>query len=355
MNPLRSSSRLATASLTALLLAGCGSGSSGNQQVLDDAAYEKKSIVTVKEFIQKNLDDLTAAAAGIEMAAPAPDADGWNATADKATVDAMKAEWKKARVAYESIEGAIAVVFPDLDVSTDARYDDFLSTAPDDDLFDDNGVTGVHAIERILWSDQIPAKVVAFESALKGYKKAAFPANLTEATEFKTKLCHRLTVETQKMSADFKTLALDAPSAYRGVIGSAHEQVEKINKAATGEEESRYAQFTLADMRANIAAAQETYDAFQPWLLTKQGGPEIDMKILADFAQLKASNDKVPGDSLPDVPEGWSSDNPSDAMLATPFGQLYKVIKFNSDEKQDGSLVFEMNASATLLGVKPLP
>ena len=352
MIPLRSSARLAIASLVAVL-AGCGG--SGNQQVLTDAEYEKKTIVTVKEFIQKNLDDLAAAAAGIEAKAPAPDADGWNAMADKGAIDAMKAEWKKARIAYESVEGAIAVVFPELDRSTDARYDDFVETTPDADLFDDSGVTGVHAIERILWADQIPEKVVAFESKLKNYIKPAFPANATEAQEFKEKLCHRLTAEAQDMSKQFKGLALDAPSAYRGVIGSAHEQVEKIEKAATGEEESRYAQFTLADMRTNIAAARATYEAFQPWLLTKQGGDAIDKKILAAFAQLKASNDKLSGDSLPDVPEGWTSEKPSDAMLATPFGELYKVIKFNSDEKQDGSLVFEMNASASLLGVGELP
>lgn len=352
MISLRSSARLATASLVAILFAGCGGG--GNQQVLDDAEREKEAIVTVKTFIQKNLDDLAAAAAAIEAKAPAPDADGWNAMADQAAVEAMKAEWKKARLAYESVEGAIAVVFPGLDVSTDARYDDFVETSPDVDLFDDNGVTGVHAIERILWADQIPEKVAAFESQLKNYKKPAFPANAAEATEFKEKLCHRLTLETQEMATKFKGLALDAPSAYRGVIGSAHEQVEKIDKAATGEEESRYAQFTLADMRANIAAARKTYEAFQPWLLTKQGGPEIDKKILAAFAQLKVSYDKLPGDSLPDVPEGWTSDHPTDALLASPFGELFKVIQFHSDEAQAGSLVFEMNASASLLGVAPL-
>jgi iron uptake system component EfeO len=344
--------RLAVALLVALLGAACGD--SGNQLAIDDAKHEKDAVITVKMFIQKSLDDLAMAAVAIEAKAPAPDADGWSATADKAAVDAMKAEWKNARRAYESVEGAIAVLFPGLDVSTDARYDAFIATSRDDDPFDDSGVTGVHAIERILWSDQIPAKVVAFEAALPNYSKPAFPASAAEATAFKEKLCHRLTLETQEMATRFKALALDAPSAYRGVIGSAHEQVEKIGKAATGEEESRYAQFTLADMRANIAAARTTYDAFEPWLATKKGGTELDAKIKESFGKLTASYDKLPGDALPDVPEGWTSDNPSAAALATPFGELYKVIQFESDPKKEGSLVFEMNTSASLLGVKAL-
>src|SRR5262245_11460581 len=129
---------LALSASLSLLLAACGG--SGNQQVLDDKARETEATLAVKAFVQKNIDELSKAAALPEQAAPAPDADGWNATADKAAVDAMKAEWKKARRAFESVEGAIAVVFPDLDFATDARYDDFITAGGDDNLFDDQGV-----------------------------------------------------------------------------------------------------------------------------------------------------------------------------------------------------------------------
>ena len=124
-----------------------------NEKLVTDAEYQDQAVLSVKTFIQQNLDAFAAAAVALQAAAPAPDADGWSAAADAAAVDAMKAEWKKARQAYEHVEGAIAVVFPDLDVSTDAHYDAFIEAAPDADLFDDTGVTGVHAIERILWSD----------------------------------------------------------------------------------------------------------------------------------------------------------------------------------------------------------
>lgn len=346
-------STLALSASLALLVTACGGD--GNQTVLDDKARADAAIVTVKAFIQKNLDDLEKASTALAAAAPAPDADGWDATADKAAVDKMKEEWKKARRAYESIEGAIAVVFPELDVTTDARYDDFIGSSPDDNLFDDQGVTGVHAIERILWADQIPATVVAFEAALPGYKVAAFPKNQAEATDFKDKLCARLTADTHSMADQFKKLALDVPSAYRGVIGSAEEQVEKINKAATGEEESRYAQYTLADMRANVAAARETYNAFRDWLLTKKDGDLKDKEITDAFAKLDEAYAKISGDNLPAVPEGWSSDHPTEMQLATPFGALFTLVRFQSDPKEDGSLVYRMNESADMLGINPLP
>src|SRR5262249_14032903 len=158
--------------------------------------------------------------------------------------------------------------------------------APDPDLFDDQGVTGVHAIERILWSDEIPEAVLDFESALPNYEPAAFPATEAEADGFKNKLCARLAAGSAQRQKDLQGRARDAPSAYRGVIGSMAEQVEKIDKASTGEEESRYAQYTLADMRANVAAGQTTYAAFQPWLRSKTDGPHVDEEILDGFERV---------------------------------------------------------------------
>lgn len=342
---------LAIAASLALAAAGC---ESDNQQIIKDASNEEKAILAVKSIIQGHLDNLYEAAKALEAAAPEADADGWSATADAAAVNAMKEQWKKARLAYESVEGAIAVVFPDLDVSTDARYDHFIEVAPDDNLFDDTGVTGVHGIERILWSDSIPAPVVSFESGLANYKAAAFPANEQEAKDFKTKLCARFTADAKAMAEGFKPKALDATAAYRGVIGSLEEQIEKVNKAATGEEESRYAQFTLGDMKQNVAAGRATYGAFQAWVLDK-GGAEIDAGIVAGFQRLDDAYAALQGDALPPVPDGWSSENPTKDHLATPFGQLFAKIKAEADAAAAGSLVSEMLESADLLGIDPLP
>jgi iron uptake system component EfeO len=184
---------------------------------------------------------------------------------------------------------------------------------------------------------------------------SAFPANEAQAREYKEKLLGRLVLDVKDMKSQFGPLALDTASAFRGVIGSMGEQIEKANKAATGEEESRYAQYTLADMKANVDAGISIYAAFKPWLLEKQGGKELDAKIAAGFKRIQDAYAKLPGDALPEVPSTWSSANPSAQDLATPFGQLYTTLTTEADPNQDGSLVNAMEASADLLGIPRLP
>jgi iron uptake system component EfeO len=309
---------------------------------------DEQALLDVKSYIAGNMDDLSAAVQELQQAAPATAWMGQDLTP-------MKTAWKKARKSYEHIEGAVAVLFPDIDYSTDQRYDAFLAQdGPDDDLFDDMGVTGIHAIERILWSDSIPAKVVMFESRLPGYQPAAFPTTDAQAKEFHDKLCGRLVKDVSTMREQFRPLALDPAAAYRGVIGSINEQVEKANKAATGEEESRYAQFTLADMRANVEAGVVTYQAFRPWLLSKMGS-DLDGKISAGFQRLQTAYDMLMGDSVPAVPDDWSSQEPSNADLATPFGMLWSAVQRESDATIDGSLVQVMTQSADVMGIAELP
>ncbi|HLL53922.1 MAG TPA: imelysin family protein [Myxococcaceae bacterium] len=313
------------------------------------------ALLTVKGYIQGNLDALHDAVVQLQKDAPLPDEDGWSATRDAAAVSRMKDSWKRARHSYEHVEGAIAVLFPEYDHSTDERYDGFIATRPDDNLFDGQGVTGIHAAERILWADSIPPRVTEFESGLPAYSPAAFPADARQARDFKEGLLGRLVADVRAMRDQFRPLALDTPAAYRGVIGSMAEQLEKTRLAATGEEESRYARHTLADMRANVTAGVETYKAFQPWLRSLRGGPALDARILAGFQRLQDRYASLPGDALPEVPATWSSQNPSAEDLATPFGQLYQLLEEEADPDRDGSLVNAMNASALLLGIEPLP
>lgn len=330
-----------------LLLSGCGGD---NTVVLDDAEREAQAILEVKKHIQTNLDALNTAVVALCAAAPAPDADGWNATADGAAVEAMRSEWRRARIAYESVEGALAVVFPELDYSLDARYDAFIETTPDIDLFDDTGVTGMHAVERVLWSDAIPEHVLLFESALPNYKAAAFPQDQKEATSFKNGLCARMVADVDSMRSQWKDLALTTDAAYYGAIGSMGEQAEKVFKAATGEEESRYARFTLGDMRANVAAGKATYAAFKPWVLSKDGGADLDRTITEGFASLEASYATIEGDALPEVPAGWTSANPPKEMLETPFGKLFVVVEEHADTENKASLVSAMTSAGALFG-----
>src|SRR5262249_43498153 len=148
------------------------------------------------------------------------------------------------------------------DFAIDARYDDQLaelvSEGGDDDLFDREGVTGMHAIERILYSDGIRQEVIDFESMLPGYQPARFPQTADEAMAFKTQLLQRLIDDVTELQQQWDAAGnnLDIGSAFQGLVSLMNEQAEKVNLAATGEEESRYADMTLFDLRNNLAGTK---------------------------------------------------------------------------------------------------
>src|SRR5262249_57929691 len=128
----------------------------------------------------------------------------------------------------------IAPLFPDLDSSLDARYDDFLTQlgpAGDPNLFDDQGVTGLHAIERILYADTTPAHVVDGEKALSGYVAAAPPANAQEADAFKNKLCAKLIADAELLESQWSPQKIDIGGAFQGLVSLMNEQREKVTKA----------------------------------------------------------------------------------------------------------------------------
>lgn len=331
------------------------SNESENSDSGAELSAENQAILSVKAYVAQELENLHEAAVAIQDAAPEPDSDGWNATDDEEAVLAMRGAWKDARDAYERIEGAIAVLFPNYDASTDERYDGFIEEAADENLFDGEGVTGVHAIERILWAGEHPQHVLDFESALPNYAEAAFPASKAEATDFVDGLAQRLVDDTAAMASEFEPLALDAPSAFRGVIGSMLEQSEKIALAATGEDESRYAQYTLGDMRANAEGGQQIFEAFLPWL-DEQGknGKALGEQITEEFGALASYYGGIEGDAIPEVPETWNQDAPSEDDLETDYGQLYLRVTEASDAEADGSLVQLMLDAADLLGIADL-
>ena len=310
-----------------------------------------QAIAAVKAYVTSELQSLHDAATAIQTAAPDADADGWNYTDDQDAVDAMRSAWSDARISYERIEGAIAVLFPDHDASTDERYDGFIQEAADANLFDGMGVTGVHGIERILWANTPRDVVVAFESALDDYTVAAMPATMQEAADFRTGLCQRLMDDVAEMQTLFAPLALDTMAAYMGVVDSMAEQTEKIDLAATGAEESRYAEHTLADMRANLEGGMQLYAAFEPWVAVSPAGDgsAANAAVAAGFARVQAGYAPLTGDALPAVPEGWDPDAPTAEHLATPYGTLWTLLKTEADPATAGTLVADMIAASSIL------
>jgi iron uptake system component EfeO len=314
-----------------------------------DADYQAEVVASMHVAIGAELADLVAAARDLQAAAPTH---AWNATADAAAIEAMRDAWKRTRVAYEHVEGATAPIFGDLDVTMDARYDDYLAeTGPagDQALFDATGVTGMHGIERILYAPAIRPEVIAFERTLPGYQAAAYPATDVEAMSFKTVLVQKLIDDARSLHDQWQPAAIDIGAAYQGLVGLMNEQKEKVNLAATGEEESRYANLTLFDLRNNLDGTKQVYELFRAWIQFKDGS-EPDHMIQGRFAALTSLYAQTPGDSLPAVPADWSSDHPTPKNLATPFGVLWKTLQDNVDPRADGSVVFEMNEIATLLG-----
>jgi iron uptake system component EfeO len=333
-----------------LALALCGfAGCDNDDDKGDSAELEEQATLEVKEFVDSQVTKLVQAAEDIREAAPEPDEDGWNPEDDADAVAEMRAAWKRARTAYENIEGPIAALFDELDVATDARYDAFIEeNGPDQDLFDDENVTGMHAIERILWSDKTPDYVVKFEANLDGYKAAAFPKTEAEAEAFKNKLAKRLVDDTTTMKEEYASVALEVGTAFGGIRDSVAEQSEKTNLAATGEDESRYAQNTLADMRANLSGAREVYKAFKEWIDSTDGDTA---GIEAGFKRLEDAYKAVDGDALPKVPEGFDPDEPSTEDLETPYGKLYQLLLDETDLEDENSLVHIITEAGEGIGV----
>ena len=266
-------------------------------------------------------------------------------------IAAMKMAWVDARTAYEHVEGATAPIFPDEDYTMDARYDDFLAKIGpngDQDLFDDQGATGMHSIERILFAPTIRQKVIERSSrSSQATRPPRSRPTTPKPNQFKTQLCQKLIDDAQKLHDEWTPTNIDIGAAFQGLVGLMNEQKKKVNLAATGEEESRYANNTLFDLKNNLDGTTQIYDIFQPWVQSKGG--DMDDNITLGFGKLNGLYDATPGDALPVVPETWSSDAPTATDLATPFGMLWEGVHEAVDASTDGSVVFEMNEVATEL------
>lgn len=354
---MRHTKKSAAASLVLLSLglAGCPVN---NPSLEGDGSEAART--SVKNFINDQLIQLNDASLALQAAAPEADADGWNATDDAAAVAAMRSEWKKARIAYENVEGAIAVLFPGLDAATDERYDGFFEAADFEDanLFDGEGVTGVHAVERVLFSDDIDATVLTFEQGVAGarYVAPAFPATEAEARDFKTSLTQRLIDDTATMRDEFAGVDLALEAAYRGVLGSMQEQFEKVDLAGQGADESRYARHTVADMRANLAGGLAVFEAFDA-MFDAVGSEDAEAThdaIHEAFERVEVVYDGIDGDGIPAVPATWNPDAPSADDAAGAYGTLYLFLAHETDFEKDDSFVSVFRDGADVLGIPEL-
>jgi iron uptake system component EfeO len=336
-------------------LVGCSSDGSASSEPTPASV-----VSAMHDSLLADLKDLQAAATAMQAAAPAPAGRGWDATQDAGAIQATRAAWKKARTAYEHTEGALAPIFPDIDVSIDFRYDDYLAELPDGDPdpFDDQGVIGLHGAERILYADAMPENVVAFESTLTGYQPAAFPATADQAASFKNLLFGKIISDANALEAGWdQSKNINLNEAFQGLVSLMNEQREKVNKASTSEEESRYSRRTMTDIRDNLEGTRKIYALFKPYLRSKTNaanptldGPTLDLAIEAGFAKLDQLYARVDGEAIPTPPATWSSESPSAADLDSDFGKLYTGIQAAVSMDSEDSVVVNMNHAATAMG-----
>jgi iron uptake system component EfeO len=331
----------------------------GTQPGKTDDEYAADAVQGMHDALLADIQAMSAAGAAMTAAAPVPSDRGWDAKLDADAIAAMRASWVEARTAYEHVEGALAPLFPNVDMAIDARYDDFMtdlaSSGGDPNLFDGKGVTGMHAIERIVYADVTPARVVEFEASLPGYVPAAFPSTAAEASALRDGLLTQFVADTKTLEELWTPTNIHAAIAFQGLISLVTEQREKVVKAASSEEESRYSQRTMADLRDNLVGTKAIYALFRPWIVSKtssdpqKDGPTIDANIQKGFATLDATYEVVKGDAIPEPPATWSAENPSAADLATPFGELYSSVQSAVDPAKPDSVVAQMNDAAELL------
>lgn len=313
-------------SLSCLVLLACGES---------DAQYSSDVASQMHEALTVDLHQLVVSAQALQDAAPVTQGRGWDAQADFVAIAQMKNEWLRARAAYEHVEGAVAPMFPDLDLALDTRYEDQLAGG-DAYAFDDHGVVGLDAIERVVWSDVTPSVTVAYESALPGYAPARFPATEQEAADFKNVLCAKLVADAKALEAGWNTKTLDVKAAYGGLISLMTEQGTEISRATTGSEESRYSQSTLDDLRSNVEGVEALYGIFRPWITAKNQGADADEKIEAGFAALDVLYATTSGDALP-------------ATTSAPYVTLLGAVTAAVDPNIEGSITNEMTQAGALI------
>jgi iron uptake system component EfeO len=335
-----------------LMGAACSSSSGGGAET--DAQYTQSITQGMETSLQANLHALVQAATDLQAAAPDQP---WDAT-DPAWA-AMDDAWTRGRHAYEQIEGATAPIFPDIDTSIDGRVEDFGpgtgtgALNAQSDMFGGHGMTGLHAVERIMYVNVTPAAVISYEAGLGYAPAASFPTTQAQADEFKNVLCAKIVTDANTLLAGWIPTNIDIGSAFQGLVSLMNEQKEKVTKAGLHQEESRYSQRTMDDLRQNLTGTANIYVLFQPWIRSKSGGVAVDAQIETGFQTLDTlyTSSQYAGNAFPPPPADWSDLNPSAADQATLFGMLYEAVYSAVDPNATTSVVSQMNDAASSCGL----
>ena len=240
--------KLAVTLLSVALLAGCANTSSKNtttnsssstvklskddQKALDQATSE------YKEFVQAQIDQLL------------KDTEEFQRVLKSGDLEEAKKVYPLIRMSYERSE-PIAESFGESDVKIDFRLVDYV-----DENKSEEGWSGFHRIERILWEE-----------------------NTTKGTE---KYAEQLVNDIKELKAKIATVEVTPDMMLTGAVDLLNEvATQKI----TGEEEI-FSHTDLYDFRANIEGAEKIFDLFKPLIEKK------DAKLVKTLeTEFKAVND----------------------------------------------------------------
>lgn len=159
-------------------------------------------------------------------------------------VEKAKALFAPTRTSYEKVE-PIAELFADLDVSIDARADDYEKGEADP------AFTGFHRIEYGLW---VEGKTDAILGTADGLLK--------DVTELNDRIA-----------------ALTFPPEV--VVGGAAALMEEVAATKISGEEDRYSRTDLWDFDANFEGAEKIYDLFKPLVDDKDFVAKVDANFVA--------------------------------------------------------------------------
>ena len=220
--------------LSVALLAGCANSTSkqSNQKT------QTSSTVQLSKADQKTLDNATAEYKDfVEMQIDQllKDTEGFRDTLKAGNLEEAKKQYPLIRMAYERSE-PIAETFGESDVKIDYRLVDYV-----DENKSEDGWSGFHRIERIMWQDNTTEGTTAYAYA------------------------DQLVNDIKELKAKIATVKVTPDIMLTGAVDLLNEvATQKI----TGEEEV-FSHTDLYDFRANIEGAEKIFELFKPLIQKK--------------------------------------------------------------------------------------
>lgn len=211
-----------------LLLTACAksgnssnSGSTSSKLTTSEQKQLKQATSDYKTFVESEIDQLL------------KDTEGFSETLKSGNLEEAKKQYPLIRMAYERSE-PIAESFGESDVKIDYRLVDYM-----DENKSEDGWSGFHRIERIMWQDNTTEGTAAYADQL-----------VNDIKELKAK------ITTVKVTPDIM------------LTGAVDLLNEVATQKITGEEEV-FSHTDLYDFRANIEGAEKIFELFKPLIEKK--------------------------------------------------------------------------------------